>query len=477
MRKKKIGIEGRKVDISKTNRQKPYEIPLNWFWTDLECLFERIKEQVQPDGSEKYIGLEHMKKGGGILEVGSSENLKSKKIVFKKNDILYGKLRPYLNKHAHVNFDGIASTDILVYRIEDLITSKFVNMYLDLPHVLKYAIENSNGINLPRVSPNAIDKLPIPVPPIEEQKRIVEKLEALLSKIEEVEEIMEETKELFELRRASLFEKAFSGELTKKWRANNSNETAKLKFNAIKEERYSIAESNKEMKELDKMFEDFDIDKCSDAKGWVYLKANMFCYNITSGGTPSKEISESGEIPFLKVYNIVNNTVDFEYKPQYIPKEIHESKLKKSRLKPDDVIMNIVGPPLKKIAIIPTSYPEMNMNQAIVRFRPIKYVLPKYLYYCLQYDETLKEVMENTKGVVGQVNISISQSRNLIFPIPSLEEQSEIVNMLEKLIDKEESILSLIPDSKAIENLKQSILSRAYKGKLVTNDPSELNSY
>jgi type I restriction enzyme, S subunit len=71
--------------------------------------------------------------------------------------------------------------------------------------------------------------------------------------------------------------------------------------------------------------------------------------------------------------------------------------------------MNIVGPLLKKIAIIPEEYTEMNMNQAIVRFRPIKYVLPKYLYYCLQYDETLKDVINETRGVVGQSNIRFSK--------------------------------------------------------------------
>ncbi len=83
----------------------------------------------------------------------------------------------------------------------------------------------------------------------------------------------------------------------------------------------------------------------------------MFCYNINCGGTPSRDISEKGEVPFLKVYNIVNNKVAFSYKPQFIPRWIHESKLKKSILHSRDVIMNIVGPPLKKIAIIPDKIP------------------------------------------------------------------------------------------------------------------------
>ncbi len=116
------------------------------------------------------------------------------------------------------------------------------------------------------------------------------------------------------------------------------------------------------------------------------------------------------------------------------------------------------------------------MNQAIVRFRPIKYVLPKYLYYCLQYDETLRDVINETRGVVGQSNISVSQSRNLIMPIPPLEEQAEIVNKLEEMIKREEIALSLVSDEKNLDELKQSILSKAFRGELGTNDPTEENA-
>ncbi|QZT39836.1 MULTISPECIES: restriction endonuclease subunit S [Bacillus amyloliquefaciens group] len=474
MSKKKKNIEELLEEAVVPDEEQPYEVPENWVWTKLECVFEQVKEQIQPTGNEKYIGLEHMNKGGGILEVGNTEGVKSKKVVFKKNDVLYGKLRPYLNKHAHVEFDGVASTDILVYRNKNISTNKLLNMYLGLPQVLQYANENSNGINLPRVSPKAMDNMHFPLPPLSEQKRIADKVELLLSKIEEAKHLIEEAKETFDLRRAAILDKAFRGELTKKWRQQNlSVDSAAQRLEMIKKERFQIAETKREVSELIEMFDELNIVECINNNDWLCIKANMFCYNINCGGTPSKDISEEGEIPFLKVYNIVNNKVDFSYKPQYIPKEVHKSKLKKSMLRPNDVIMNIVGPPLKKIAIIPEEYSEMNMNQAIVRFRPIKYVLPKYLYYCLQYDETLRDVINETRGVVGQSNISVSQSRNLVMPIPSIEEQAEIVSILEEMIKREEIVLSLVSDEKNLDELKQSILSKAFRGELGTNDPSE----
>ena len=80
---------------------------------------------------------------------------------------------------------------------------------------------------------------------------------------------------------------------------------------------------------------------------------------------------------------------------------------------PQDVVMNIVGPPLGKIAIIPNIYPQWNCNQAIVHFKLIEPLMHKYLYYFLRELSFLKYI--HFKGVAGQDNISITQSRNILF--------------------------------------------------------------
>lgn len=459
--------------------EQPYKVPENWVWVRLNSAFEQITDQIQPTGDERYIGLEHLLKGGGYSECGSSEELKSKKVAFKSGDVLYGKLRPYLNKHAYLNFDGVASTDILVFRAKYSALAKILNHYLGLNHVIRYANENSSGINLPRVSPKVMGTLPFPLPPLNEQKRIADKVERLLDKINQAKQLIDEAKETFELRRAAILDKAFRGELTGKWREENKTGVIggiEL-FEAIKKVRLESVDSNRELKEIAQMFDDYAFDNSIDENGWLKLKANMFCININCGGTPSEDITDSGDVPFLKVYNIVKNKIDFEYKPQFIPKEVSDSKLRKSILYPNDVIMNIVGPPLKKIAIIPDEYPEWNMNQAIVRFRPIKYVLPKFIYYCLQYDETLRDVINETRGVVGQSNISVNQSRNLIMPIPSLQEQQEIIKILDLLIEKEDASLKMLEVKETyLDNLIQSILAKAFLGDLGTNNPNEESS-
>lgn len=97
-KKKQKSIEELLEEALVPEEEQPYPVPENWVWVKLNSIFEQGKEQVQPTGTENYIGLEHLLKGGGIAEVGNTEGLKSKKVVFIKGDVLYGKLRPYLNK-------------------------------------------------------------------------------------------------------------------------------------------------------------------------------------------------------------------------------------------------------------------------------------------------------------------------------------------------------------------------------------------
>ena len=114
------------------------------------------------------------------------------------------------------------------------------------------------------------------------------------------------------------------------------------------------------------------------------------------------------------------------------------------------------------------------MNQAIVRFRPLDVLNYRFLYYTLLNPETLDAVIAETKGVVGQANISVSQSRNLKLTVPSIIEQTEIVRILDSLFAKEQQAKEAAEAVlEQIDLLKKSILARAFRGELGTNDPTE----
>ncbi|MEP7706530.1 restriction endonuclease subunit S [Paraglaciecola sp. 25GB23A] len=173
----------------------------------------------------------------------------------------------------------------------------------------------------------------------------------------------------------------------------------------------------------------------------VLIKARFICDFITKGTTPSKpELLERGAIPFLKVYNIVKNKLDFAYKPIFISAQTHTGILNRSRVFPGDVIMNIVGPPLGKVAVITDEYPEWNMNQALAVFRPLGGINSQYLYYMLPTDLVLASVLKEVKGTAGQDNLSLEQCRDLLIPIPSIKQQQLTVELIEILFNLCESL-------------------------------------
>ena len=91
----------------------------------------------------------------------------------------------------------------------------------------------------------------------------------------------------------------------------------------------------------------------------------------------------------------------------------------------------------------------------------------------LIWPNTLDDVVSKTKGVVGQANISVTQSRNLDFVIPSRQEQEEIVRILDSIFEKEDKSKELIDILDKIDEMKKSILARAFRGQLGTSNPTD----
>lgn len=247
---------------------------------------------------------------------------------------------------------------------------------------------------------------------------------------------------------------------------------------------------------------------------WCYCRLGEICIDVTSGSTPpqSEFISTPG-IPYLKVYNIRDQKIDFDYKPQYVSEQCSSEKLRRSKLYPGDVVMNIVGPPLGKIAIIPNSFSEWNCNQAIAFFRPVDKELNKYIYTYLCAGIFLKKM--ELVGTAGQDNISITKSQNIVFPMPPAAEQHRIVGKIDELMalcdqleaqhnnaaDAHEKLVThllgtltqsqdaadfnanwqriaehfdtLFTTEHSIDTLKQALLQLAVMGKLVPQDPND----
>ena len=208
-------------------------------------------------------------------------------------------------------------------------------------------------------------------------------------------------------------------------------------------------------------------------EGWVWCKLEDIAY-VASGSTPDKTCFVENGIPYIKMYNLRNQKIDFAYHPQYITEEVHNGKLLRSRTEVGDLIMNIVGPPLGKLAIIPSTLPQANFNQAAVLIRPYKFkeVLVPYLKAYLEEMSEINSIA--TRGSAGQVNISLTQSQNMRIPLPPLKEIERIIN---EIVKYDILIEVLEFDTTDLQTLiirtKSKILNLAIHGKLVPQDPND----
>ncbi|WP_412566714.1 restriction endonuclease subunit S [Xanthomonas phaseoli] len=197
---------------------------------------------------------------------------------------------------------------------------------------------------------------------------------------------------------------------------------------------------------------------------WVWVRMGDICRPISSGSTPPSDLFRYDEgIPFLKVYNIRNQEIDFEYKKQFVSPENHRGKMKRSALVPGDVVMNIVGPPLGKVAIIPDTFPEWNCNQAIVFFGLIAPVSRQYIYTFLKEGSFLKNIA--LIGTAGQDNISVTKSKNIAVPLPPIAEQHRIVAKLDQLMALCDQLKSRLSEARQVhEYLANALIGQALSG-------------
>ena len=296
------------------------------------------------------------------------------------------------------------------------------------------------------VNKGRFSEAPFLLPPLAEQKRIVAKVEELLAHVNAARERLERVPAILRRFRQAVLAAAFAGRLTEDLR-NSASKTA----------RPHVAGSEDAM----------------PGTGWPRYPASSVCSMVQSGSTPrGKPFTSMGEVPFLKVYNIVNQRVAFGYKPQFVSRDLHEKgPLRRSTVRPGDVLINIVGPPLGKVALVPDDYPEWNINQAIVAFRPGQDLSSAFLYYFLREGSEIRKIKPNYKGSPGQSNISLSQCRHFLIPVPAPEEQAEIVRRVEALFafaDEVEKKLKLATNNTV--NLSQSVLGRAFAGRLVPTE-------
>jgi type I restriction enzyme S subunit len=363
-------------------------------------------------------------------------------------DVLFSTVRVYLENIALVppELDGaVASTAFAALRPGAAIEPRFLYHVVTSKPFIQAVTSLQRGNSPPSVQEGDVRGQRIPLPPKAEQQRIVSRIEELFSEIDEGERALERVGQLVERYRQSVLKAAVTGELTREWRLKTTGEDSSTP------------------NEL--------------PAGWKWMRAEEVCGFITKGTTPpaSAMRSDEGAIPFIKVYNLtLDGSLNFSLDPTYVDDATHRGALARSIVRPGDVLMNIVGPPLGKVSIVPPLHREWNMNQAVCVFRPLDGLNREFLAYFLLSRVAQDWLASKAKASVGQVNLTLQICRDLPVPMPPLAEQQEIAQVVAaKLARLDNMAASLRAEVARATALRQSILKAAFSGQLVPQDPRD----
>lgn len=448
-----LSIEERLEQALIPNRDEPYKLPPNWCWTKLSSIsaFERgitfpasAKESLSSITNIPCLRTANVQDSlelNDLLYVDRSYIKGNSDKLVRENDIIMSTAnsRELVGKTSFVNslteemtFGGF------VMAIRSKINPKYLFYFLRLQFLNgKFMGNSTQTTNIANINSTSLGETETPIPPLEEQHRIVACIDSLFAKLDEAKEKAQKVVDGFETRKAAILHKAFSGELTAKWREENGV------F-------------------LDE-WEHLTLDDVAD------YKKGPFGSSITKAMFVPKAENT------YKVYeqgNAIRKTLD--YGSYYISKKKYE-ELKGFAIQPEDIIVSCAGT-IGEIYKLPNNCEPGVINQALMRVRVYSNI--NEMYFIHYFTGVLKgDVIDEANGTAIK-NIppfKVLKAMNIL--LPSLFEQNEIVDILERMLSKEQQAKETAEAViEQIDTMKKAILARAFRGELGTNDPTEASA-
>ncbi|WP_339205907.1 restriction endonuclease subunit S [Bacillus sp. FSL W8-1143] len=473
MSKKKKTIEELLEEAILSDEEQSYEVPRNWVWTRVENAIKPMetREPKKLDGkSFHYIDVDaidnkkQMVRQIKEVEITLAPSRAKRKV--SKDDVIISLVRPYLKNIAHIDIEDnklVASTAFYVCTPKEILDSNYFYSYLCSNYATQYLIDHTRGDNSPSVRSTDYEKMPLPLPPVNEQKRIAEKVKRLLSKIEKAKQLIEEAKEMFKLRQAAILDRAFRGELTRKWRIDNPNAINVNQF--LEDVKSKIV--NKKLKHSN--VEEENLYELPNGWAWVRLgevsnvksSKRIFASEYADSGIPfyrSKEIGELSSLGKAKSELFISEERYAEIKEKFgVPKV-------------GDLLLTSVGTIGNTWMCDGREFYYKDGN--ITQIERNEYINTEFVQLFFNSYLFKKQVNLTVSGSAYNA-LTIEKINQLVLPFPPLEEQQEIVRITKKILKTEEESKNILSLRENLKGLAQSILSKAFRGELGTNDPSE----
>lgn len=453
-KKNELSFEEKLQNALVPEEEQPYKIPGNWVWTrlgEVVVIYRGVSYKKNNVHSMKLDNDCLILRGGNIVEGGitidSSDNVYIDKSLVKKHQFLQkydvvivsstgsikviGRAGVSLDNYSDISFGAF----LTLIRSNNYMNKRYISYFFQ-SDLYRLRIKSlANGININNIKNEYIKDVMCPLPPIHEQQRIVERIESLFSKLDEAKEKIQMALDSFETRKSAILYKAFSGELTKKWREENG----------------------------------ISLDD------WNNGTLQSVCsIKITDGThqTP-KYTSEENGIPFLSAKDIVTGKIKWD-KIKYITEELHEELYKRVTPQKEDLLLAKNGTTGIAAIVEDDKIFDIYVTLALLR-ADYKKVFYRFLYYLIN-SPICKEQFNSKLTGIGVPNLHLRDIRNVEIVYPSLEEQKEIVRILDTIFEKEQDTQELIDLIENIDLMKKSILARAFRGELGTYLPEEENA-
>lgn len=443
-KKKELTEEERLEQALVPESEWPYELPEGWKWVRLEDINSFTGKSIEPSKfpDEEFELYSVPSYDEDFPEILRGKEIGSSKKEVEKNDILLCKINPRINRvwivTKYTEHRLIASSEWIHIRSKVLIPN-YLMWYFRSGMFREFMLSNVSGVggSLMRAQPKMVNKYVVPIAPIEKQLEIVKQIESLFSKLEEAKEKVESVLESSENRKSAILHKAFTGELTKKWREENGEILASSK---------SLIDP-KDL--LDKDQEPYEIPD-----SWRWSTLGKVC-TFKGGGTPSKSnpLYWNGDIPWASIKDIKGDelfsTVDF------ITEEGLNNSSSNLCEKDNLILATRISPGKSIISRIDVA---INQDLKIVETE----LNVEFLHYYFNSIENI--FLSKSSGSTVQ-GINLTNVKNTKIAVPSTEEQIAITQIVKTILEEENSIEALCTDFLGkIEITRKVILSSIFRG-------------
>lgn len=428
--------------------EQPYPIPENWCWTRLGNITEVVGggtpsskvEEYYKNGNIPWISPADLSGYNDIYISYGAKNI-TKLGLEKSSAQLMPPGTVCLSSRAPIGYVAIAKNELCTNQG----FKSFLPALCYIPEYLYWYLKGNkellesyaSGTTFLELSGSKASLVEFPLAPLIEQRRIVDRIESLFAKLDEAKEKAQAVMDGFELRKSAILHKAFTGELTERWRKEHG----------------------------------VGIDS------WKTKRINEITRARAGYAFDSKKFTNTG-YQIIRMGNLYGGELDLSRNPVFISlNDIDETALKRALVNSGDILITLTGTKYKRdygyaVSIIdPTN---LLVNQRILCLTPSQDVERNYILYYLRSNIFRDIFFSNETGGVNQGNVSSKFVENIEIKVPLLAEQHEIVTILDRVMDKEqhskeaaEAVLS------QIDTMKKAILARAFRGELGTNDPAE----